>query len=146
MTNLAISSALILFKYTDKGVYNTDVIDTDYTSWLILLHCSDPESEKKFLSTFVLSRTAYIDRTTTEYLREKIGQYKVPMEYLFPVNQTYCFGEAGYEDKSKPITSTTIKTTLTPLATELPDYGTNYENENYANNQEEEANENDEEQ
>lgn len=64
------------------------------------------------------------------------------MEYLFPVNQTYCFGEAGYEEKSKPITTTTVKTT--PLATELPDDGTNYENENYANNQEEDANENEE--
>ncbi|CAL8127325.1 unnamed protein product [Orchesella dallaii] len=79
-----------------KGVYNTDVIDTDYTTWLILLHCSDPESEKKFLSTFVLSRTAYIDKLTTDYLREKIGHYNVPMEYLFGVNQTFCFGESGY--------------------------------------------------
>lgn len=84
----------------DKGVYNTDVIDTDYSSWLILLHCSDPESEKKFLSTFVLSRTAYIDRLVTEYLREKIGHYNVPMEYLFPVNQTFCFGERNYVEQA----------------------------------------------
>lgn len=72
------------------GIYNTDVIDTDYDNWLVLLHCSDLESDKKFLSSFVLSRTAYLDKMTTDYLREKIGYYSVELDYLFPVNQTHC--------------------------------------------------------
>lgn len=120
-------------------MYNTDVIDTDYTSWLILLHCSDPESEKKFLSTFVLSRTAYIDRTTTEYLREKIGNYNVPMEYLFSVNQTFCFGEDNFvgaerenQNAENPSKLARISTTTSEPEVEGEN---NYdsENENYAN-------------
>lgn len=131
------------------------MIDTDYTSWLILLHCSDPESEKKFLSTFVLSRTAYIDRTTTEYLREKIGNYNVPMEYLFSVNQTFCFGEDNFvgverdnQDAEDPTKLARVVTTTTsePLLPEVEGEN-NYdnENENYANDDgdtEKEINEN----
>jgi len=33
-------------------------------------------------------------------LREKIAQYDVQLEYLFPVNQTNCFGEVIEEDIS----------------------------------------------
>jgi len=78
-----------------KGVYNTDVVDTDHSSWLILLHCSDPEEEKKFLSTFVLSRVPFVTRLMMDYLREKVTAYDVNSNYLFPVNQTFCFGENG---------------------------------------------------
>jgi len=96
-------------KIVDKGVYNTDVIDTDYTNWLIILHCADSESEKKFLSTFVLSRNPRLDKLTTAYLREKIGQYDVHLEYLFPVNQTSCFGEEEvYEEENNELSSDSV--------------------------------------
>jgi hypothetical protein len=77
--------------FADKGIYSTDVVDTDYENWLILLHCSDPESQKKFLSTFVFSRSPTMDKMTVEYLRDKISFYDVELEYLFPVNQTNCY-------------------------------------------------------
>jgi hypothetical protein len=80
-------------------------VDTDHSSWLILLHCSDPEAEKKFLSTFVLSRVPYVDKLTTEYLREKISAYDIDLEYLFPVNQTFCFGEELYPTE-EPVPTT----------------------------------------
>jgi len=99
-----------------KGVYNTDVVDTDHNSWLILLHCSDPESEKKFLSTFVLSRTPYMDSVTTNYLRDKVTAYDVNLDYLFPVNQTFCFGEVNYPHPDEEKTSSTSTTTSSPLA------------------------------
>ena len=76
--------------YLDRGIYNTDVVDTDYDNWLLLLHCSDPEPNQKFLSTFVLSRSPSLDKTTLDYLREKVGYYDVDLNYLFPVNQTHC--------------------------------------------------------
>jgi hypothetical protein len=79
-------------EFSDQGIYNTDVIDTDYSNWLLLLHCSDPEPNKKFLSSFVLSRTPNLDKMTTDYLKEKVGFYDVDLSYLFFVNQTNCFG------------------------------------------------------
>lgn len=99
--------------WTDKGVYNTDVIDTDHSSWLILLHCSDPESEKKFLSTFILSRTPYMDKLQMDYLREKVAAYGVNLEYLFPVNQTFC--NNGEQFYAQPEETTTTTTTSSPI-------------------------------
>lgn len=128
----------------DKGAYNTDVIDTDYVSWLILLHCSDPESEKKFLSTFVLSRAPYIDKMTTDYLREKIGQYKVPMEYLFPVNQTFCFGESNYPTENESKAEKEFAAGLTPKVSTTTEAETELDDpESYNVNTDEDEKEND---
>ncbi|CAG7716857.1 unnamed protein product [Allacma fusca] len=92
-----------------KGVYNTDVVDTDYDNWLLLLHCSDTDSSKKFLSTFILGRQPQLDVMTTNYLRDKAGQFQVDLEYLFPVNQTRCV--ENKEDSGKA--ARTVEHTLT---------------------------------
>jgi hypothetical protein len=85
-----------------KGVYNTDVVDTDYENWLLLLHCSDTDSSKKFMSTFILGRQPRLDVMTTNYLRDKAGQFQVDLDYLFPVNQTHCL-EENKEETNKVV-------------------------------------------
>lgn len=82
---------------TDRGIYNTYVIDTDYTTWLLLLHCSDPQPNKKYLSAFVFSRKPVLDKMTIAYLVEKLGGYTIELEYLFPVNQTECLSDLERE-------------------------------------------------
>jgi hypothetical protein len=47
----------------------------------------------------------YVDKLTTEYLREKISAYDIDLEYLFPVNQTFCFGEELYPTE-EPVPTT----------------------------------------
>jgi len=46
---------------------------------------------------------------TIAYLKEKVGFYDVDLEYLFPVNQTNCFGfpiadmlPGVYDDEEEP--------------------------------------------
>ena len=98
----------------DTGVYNTDVVDTDHDNWLLLLHCSDPESSKKFLSTFILGRSSHLDETMINYLREKVSQFDVDLDYLFPVNQTHCLSNPTTTQKPLRIGRQVTTTTAVP--------------------------------
>jgi hypothetical protein len=123
------------FCFTDVGVYNTDVVDTDHNSWLILLHCSDGEllNDKKFLSTFVLSRTPYLDIMTMRYLADKVALYGVDPQYLFPVNQTFCFGEQLYQN---PVHEGDITTPTESAQAEEEDSDMYFEDDLKGNNDE----------
>lgn len=49
-----------------------------------------------------------------DYLREKVSAYEVNLEYLFPVNQTFCHGEQYYPHPERIEPSTTPSSQTTP--------------------------------
>lgn len=35
--------------FSDEGIYNTYVLDSDYTSWALLLHCAEKSKVPRYL-------------------------------------------------------------------------------------------------
>ncbi|KAL0274738.1 UNVERIFIED_CONTAM: hypothetical protein PYX00_002790 [Menopon gallinae] len=75
---------------TYEGVYNTYVLDSDYNSFGLLLHCAEKSGTERYLSSLVLSREQTLKRNIINYLREKLPRYGVDLEYMFPISQKDC--------------------------------------------------------
>jgi apolipoprotein D and lipocalin family protein len=77
---------------SDEGVYNTYVLDTDYTSWLLLLHCAEKTGSPRYLSSLLMRRSEEepLTENVIAYLRDKLQRYKVSLEYMFPMPQQAC--------------------------------------------------------
>lgn len=73
-----------------EGVYNTYVLDTDYKSWALLMHCAEKSKSPRYLSSFIMSREISVGVNVISYLKEKLLRYDVNMEYLFPMEQNNC--------------------------------------------------------
>ncbi|XP_051173578.1 lopap [Leptopilina boulardi] len=73
-----------------EGVYNTYVLDTDYKSWALLMHCAEKSKSPRYLSSFIMSREVSVGVNVISYLKEKLLRYDVNMEYLFPMEQNNC--------------------------------------------------------
>lgn len=80
---------LMSFCVPDEGIYNTYVLDSDSTFGL-LLHCAEKSKSSRYLSSLVLSRTEVPKPNVISYLREKLPQYDIDLEYMFPIRQTDC--------------------------------------------------------
>ena len=63
---------LLFMSYIDEGVYNTYVIDSDYKSWALLMHCAEKSKSPRYLSSFIMSREASLGANVISYLREKL--------------------------------------------------------------------------
>lgn len=58
----------VLF-FPDREIYNTYVIDTDYDSWALVLHCAEKGKSPVYLSALLLSRTEELSGNVITYLR-----------------------------------------------------------------------------
>ncbi|KAL0134086.1 hypothetical protein PUN28_001156 [Cardiocondyla obscurior] len=58
-----------------EGVYNTYVLDSDYKSWALLMHCAEKSKSPRYLSSFIMSREASLGANVISYLREKLPKY-----------------------------------------------------------------------
>lgn len=55
--------------FLDEGVYNTYIIDTDYTEWALIMHCAEKAKSNRYLSALMLSRTPSIGINVINFLR-----------------------------------------------------------------------------
>lgn len=73
-----------------QGVYNTYVLDSDYETWALLLHCAEQTGSLRYLSSFILSRTPGLPANVQAYLRDKLTRYAIDLDYMFPMSQDDC--------------------------------------------------------
>lgn len=85
-----------------EGVYNTYVLDSDYKSWALLMHCAEKSKSPRYLSSFIMSREASLGANVISYLREKLPRYDIDLEYMFPMDQTQCNKTDSSEDTFIP--------------------------------------------
>jgi len=62
-------------------VYNTYVLDSDYKSWALLMHCAEKSKSSRYLSSFIMSREANLGANVISYLREKLPRYICSRRY-----------------------------------------------------------------
>ncbi|XP_076238378.1 lipocalin/cytosolic fatty acid-binding protein Karl [Calliopsis andreniformis] len=80
-----------------EGVYNTYVLDSDYKSWALLMHCAEQSKTPRYLSSFIMSREQSLGTNVISYLREKLPRYDIDLEYMFPMDQSQCNKTEGSE-------------------------------------------------
>ncbi|KAK9702940.1 hypothetical protein QE152_g29633 [Popillia japonica] len=73
-----------------EGVYNTFVLDSDYNSWALLLHCAEKSKSPRYLSSFIMSREAILGKNVISYLRDKLPRYDIDLSYMFDMTQNEC--------------------------------------------------------
>ncbi|XP_052861590.1 uncharacterized protein LOC128268509 [Anopheles cruzii] len=73
-----------------EEIYNTYVIDTDYGSWALLMHCAEKTKSQKYLSALMLSREPILAPNVVAFLREKLPRYDIDVEQMFPIPQDGC--------------------------------------------------------
>lgn len=71
-----------------EGIYNTYVIDTDYKSWSLIMHCAEKKKSPRYLSALLLSREPQLGDNVINFLREKLPRYDIDLSFMFPINQT----------------------------------------------------------
>ena len=74
-------------KYLDEGVYNTYVIDYLNDEWALLMHCAEKKKNSRYLSALMLSRKSSLGTNVKSFLREKLPQYQIDLDYMFEVRQ-----------------------------------------------------------
>ncbi|XP_060527126.1 uncharacterized protein LOC132702487 [Cylas formicarius] len=75
---------------TYEGVYNTYVLDSDYVSWALLLHCAEKSKVPRYLSSFIMSREPSLAVNVKSYLRDKLPRYDIDLSYMFDMTQNDC--------------------------------------------------------
>lgn len=85
--DLLTSSHWIHTEENYDGFYDTYVIDIEYDSWLLLLHCAEKENKPRYLFGFIMSRSSAINITIVSYLKEKLGKYNIDLENVYDINQ-----------------------------------------------------------
>ncbi|XP_046980605.1 apolipoprotein D [Schistocerca americana] len=75
---------------TYEGVYNTFVVNSDYKSWALLLHCAEKSKSPRYLSSFIMSRVPGLPKNVISYLREKLPRYDIDLSFMFPMQQDNC--------------------------------------------------------
>ena len=79
-----------MITYLDEGVYNTYVIDTDYESFALIMHCAEKKKNPRYLSALMMSRSQKLGYNVKVYLREKLPNYKIDLDFMFEVRQDDC--------------------------------------------------------
>ncbi|XP_049871101.1 uncharacterized protein LOC126370296 [Pectinophora gossypiella] len=85
---------------TYDGIYNTYVLDTEYKTWALLLHCAEQREGARYLSAFVLSRKTTLPKNVMAYLRDKLPRYDVDIQYVFPIPHENCSSRSAKPDDS----------------------------------------------
>uniref|UniRef100_A0A1B0B8H9 Lipocalin/cytosolic fatty-acid binding domain-containing protein n=1 Tax=Glossina palpalis gambiensis TaxID=67801 RepID=A0A1B0B8H9_9MUSC len=74
----------------DEGIYNTYVLDTDYRTWGLIMHCAEKKKHPRYLSALLLSREPQLGDNVINFLREKLPRYDIDLSFMFPINQSAC--------------------------------------------------------
>ncbi|VVC96663.1 uncharacterized protein LOC126975906 [Leptidea sinapis] len=85
---------------TYAGIYNTYVLDTEYKTWALLLHCAEQNEGTRYLTAFVLSRSTSLPKNVMAYLRDKLPRYDVDINYVFPIPHEDCSSKPARPDDS----------------------------------------------
>ncbi|XP_058443265.1 apolipoprotein D [Malaya genurostris] len=88
--NYATPAHWIHAEWTYEEVYNTYIIDTDYRSWGLIMHCAEKTKTQKYLSALMLSREPTLTQNVINFLREKLPRYDIDLNYMFTIPQTDC--------------------------------------------------------
>jgi len=96
-----------------EGVYNTYVLDSDYKSWALLMHCAEKSESPRYLSSFIMSREVSLGANVISYLREKLPRYDIDLEYMFPMDQKNCNKTDNPEDMLIPTLIATKRSHVT---------------------------------
>ncbi|KAL3280261.1 hypothetical protein HHI36_017756 [Cryptolaemus montrouzieri] len=75
---------------TYEGIYNTYILDSDYKSWALLLHCAEKKKVTRYLSSFIMSRKPTLGANEKAYLKDKLPRYDIDLSYLFEMSQNDC--------------------------------------------------------
>ncbi|KAL7029311.1 hypothetical protein ACKWTF_006183 [Chironomus riparius] len=73
-----------------EGVYNTYIIDNYRQDWALIMHCAEKKRSSRYLSALMLSRTPTLGHNVKVFLREKLPQYNIDLDYMFDVYQDDC--------------------------------------------------------
>uniref|UniRef100_A0A182N0Y6 VDE lipocalin domain-containing protein n=1 Tax=Anopheles dirus TaxID=7168 RepID=A0A182N0Y6_9DIPT len=73
-----------------EEIYNTYVIDTDYRSWALIMHCAEKTKSQRYLSALMLAREQTLGQNVVNFLREKLPQYDIDVENMYPIPQDNC--------------------------------------------------------
>lgn len=73
-------------------------MDSDYTSWALLLHCAEKSKVPRYLSSFIMSRDPTVGKNVISYLRDKLPKYDIDLDYMFDMPQTECDSAIPNED------------------------------------------------
>ncbi|XP_015172593.1 PREDICTED: apolipoprotein D [Polistes dominula] len=73
-----------------EEIYNTYILDSDYKTWALLMHCAEKNKSPRYLSSFIMSRQPSLGVNVVSYLREKLPKYDIDLEYMFPMEQKQC--------------------------------------------------------
>lgn len=65
-------------------------MDSDYTSWALLLHCAEKSKVPRYLSSFIMSREETVGNNVISYLRDKLPRYDIDLGYMFDMPQDDC--------------------------------------------------------
>jgi hypothetical protein len=65
-------------------------VDTDYENWALLMHCAEKKKNTRYLSALIMSRIPTLGRNVKAFLREKLPQYNIDLDYMFEVKQENC--------------------------------------------------------
>lgn len=76
----------------DEGVYNTYVIDTDYDNWALIMHCAEKKKFPRYLSALMMSRSQTLGNNVKVFLREKLPNYNIDLDFFFDVKHDDCIG------------------------------------------------------
>lgn len=76
--------------FSDEGIYNTYVLDTDYKSWALIMHCAEKAKSPKYLSALLLARTPKLPINAINFLREKLPRYDIDTSFMFDIDQESC--------------------------------------------------------
>lgn len=52
-----------------EGIYNTYILDTDYKSWALIMHCAEKSKSPRYLSALMLSRESKLGINVVNFLR-----------------------------------------------------------------------------
>lgn len=74
----------------DEGIYNTYVLDTDYKTWALIMHCAEKARSPKYLSALLLARTPKLAVNEVSFLREKLPRYDIDLSFMFDIEQEAC--------------------------------------------------------
>lgn len=90
-----------------EGIYNTYIIDTDYKSWGLLMHCAEKSKSPRYLSALLLSREPTLGSNVVNFLREKLPRYGIDLSFMFSITQDDCdeleSSSSETKTKKKPI-------------------------------------------
>ncbi|XP_055713227.1 uncharacterized protein LOC129807772 [Phlebotomus papatasi] len=89
--NFATSAHWVHTEDIYEGIYNTYIIDTDYKSWALIMHCAEKTKDPpRYLSALLLSREQHLGINVINFLREKLPRYDIDISFMFPIEQEKC--------------------------------------------------------